>query len=205
MRIGIDFDNTIAGYDAAFLAAAQSEGLVERTFTGGKTAVREAVRNLEDGERKWQALQGRVYGAHMDRAALIPGVAEFLKRCADQAHDVFIVSHKTEYGHFDPDRINLRKAAMAWMEKQGFFRSDGGFLSPNNVFFESTRAEKIERIKALSFDIFIDDLPEVLSDPAFPTGPQRVLFDPGGLAGPVPYDTATRWMEITEGVLHGAA
>ena len=205
MRIGIDFDNTIAGYDAAFLAAAQSEGLVESSFTGGKTAVREAVRNLEDGERKWQALQGRVYGAHMDRAALIPGVAEFLKQCADQAHDVFIVSHKTEYGHFDPDRINLRKAAMGWMKKQSFFSNDGGCLSPDNVFFESTRAEKIARIKALSLDIFIDDLPEVLSDPAFPTEPQRILFDPNAQTGTLPYGKASHWREITEEVLHGAA
>jgi len=205
MRIGIDFDNTIAGYDTAFLTAAQKLGLVEDGFAGGKAAVREAVRHLEDGERKWQALQGRVYGAFMEQATLIPGVAEFLTKCDKALLDVFIVSHKTEFGHFDPDKINLRDAAMAWMHKQGFFDADRFNLSPLNIYFESTRIEKLARIEALELDLFIDDLPEVLSDPDFPKGPQRVLYDPSNIGAEVPYDRIAHWDALTQGVFDGAA
>ncbi len=205
MRIGIDFDNTIASYDAAFLAAARNQGLIEESFTGGKAAVRDAMRSLQDGERKWQTLQGRVYGAFMEQAALIPGVAEFLTKCNRALLDVFIVSHKTEFGHFDPEKVNLRDAAMAWMHKQGFFDPDRFNLSPLNIYFESTRAEKLARIGALELDLFIDDLPEVLSDPDFPDGPQKVLYDPDDIGAELPYDRIAHWNVLTQGVFDGAA
>jgi len=70
------------------------------------------------------------------------------------------VSHKTEYGHFDPARVNLRDAALSWMRQQGFFRQDGFGLPIENVRFAATRSEKIEQIARLGFTHFIDDLPE---------------------------------------------
>ena len=36
-----------------------------------------------------------------------------------------IVSHKTEYGHFDANQVKLRQAAHSWMTAQGFFQEDG--------------------------------------------------------------------------------
>jgi hypothetical protein len=46
------------------------------------------------------------------------------------------------------------------------------------VFFEETLAGKLARIGALRCTAFIDDLPELLAEPAFPIGVRRVLFDP---------------------------
>ncbi|MDE3076599.1 MAG: haloacid dehalogenase-like hydrolase, partial [Chloroflexota bacterium] len=37
---------------------------------------------------------------------------------------------------------------------------------------------KLLRIETLACDLFIDDLPEFLSEPDFPAGVTRVLFDP---------------------------
>lgn len=176
LRIGVDFDNTIAGYDAVFLAAAVHAGLLAPGFRGGKQAVRDALRLQVDGELAWQRLQGQVYGAHMASAVMLDGVGEFLRRCRKAEHEVFIVSHKSEYGHHDPARINLRHAALAWMTAQGFFRPDGYGVTTDRVFFEATRTDKIARIAALNCGFFIDDLEEVLSDPAFPDGVTRVLL-----------------------------
>ena len=81
---------------------------------------------------------------------------------------VFIVSHKTEFGHFDTSGVNLRQAAREWMKTQGFFHHDEYGLSLENVYFEGTRAAKLDRIGALECTHFIDDLEEVLGDPAFP-------------------------------------
>ena len=174
LRIGIDFDNTIAGYDAVFLAAALDAGLLAPGFRGGKQALRDALRLQPDGELTWQRLQGQVYGAHMASAVMLEGVDEFLRRCREAKYEVFIVSHKSEYGHHDPARVNLRHAALAWMTAQGFFRPDRYGMTSDRVFFEATRADKIARIAALDCSIFIDDLKEVLSDSAFPDGMARV-------------------------------
>ena len=174
-RIGIDFDNTIVGYDQVFLAAAKAHGLLAQDFVGNKQAVRDAIRLQAGGELAWQRLQGRVYGSGIVDAVMFDGVDEFLRRCHEEGHDVYIVSHKTEYGHFAAERINLRQAAWDWMERRGFFDPQGYGISAESVFFEGTRADKLHRIAALGCTHFIDDLEEVLNDPGFPPI-NRILF-----------------------------
>ena len=78
MRIGIDFDNTIVGYDALFTEVARSHGLIPAEFSGTKKQVRDTVRLLEAGEAAWQRLQAAVYGPRMGDALLIDGVGAFL-------------------------------------------------------------------------------------------------------------------------------
>lgn len=184
MLIGIDFDNTLADYDGVFPAVAVAEGLLAAGQAASKSAVKAALRAQPSGEEKWMRLQGRVYGAHMADAAMFAGAADFIRECRGQGIDVAVVSHKTEYGHFDPDRVNLRDAARAWMTAKGFFAADGLGVDPDLVFFEQTRAEKIARIVELGCDHFIDDLIEVLADPDFPARTQAHLFAPGGIAEP---------------------
>lgn len=183
MLIGIDFDNTLADYDGVFPAVAVAEGLLAAGQAASKSAVKTALRALPAGEEKWMRLQGRVYGAHMADAAMFAGAAEFIRECRARNIQVCVVSHKTEFGHFDPDRVNLRDAARTWMTAQGFFAADGLGVDPGLVFFEPTRAEKIARIVELGCDHFIDDLIEVLTDPEFPARTQAHLFAPGGNAG----------------------
>ena len=175
LRIGIDFDNTIITYDDVFRAAAEAGGLIAPGFSGNKQAVRDAIRLLPDGELAWQRLQGKVYGKGIGGATMVAGVEMFLRRCQAEACAVMVVSHKTEYGHYDPDSVNLRKAALDWMAGQGLFGGDHA-IPLADIYFESTRAEKLRRIAALSLTHFIDDLEEVLTDPDFPPDVKRILF-----------------------------
>ncbi|HXW78016.1 MAG TPA: hypothetical protein VEJ84_00880 [Acidimicrobiales bacterium] len=175
-RIGIDFDNTIIDYDDVFQHVAKQWGLVDESFQGSKVAVREEVRRLGDGELRWMKLQGYVYGKGIGGARLFVGVDGFLERCRREEDEVLIVSHKTEYGHFDLDRVNLRQAAREWMTDHRFFQADGYAISPGNVFFEGTRKEKLERIRQLACDVFIDDLEEVFLEPDFPASVKRILL-----------------------------
>jgi len=119
--------------------------------------------------------------------------------------DMYIVSHKTQYSNFDTARVDLREAALAWMDKNGFFDSTRLGFSRDQIFFADTRAEKIARIHALGCGIFIDDLEEVLADPAFPPSIKRVLFACDGAA---PSDRTLvvreRWPDITRYVLEDA-
>ena len=57
------------------------------------------------------AFRDRFTAKGIGGATLIPGVDAFLRRCRTEGCAVSIVSHKTEYGHYDPDRVNLRDAA----------------------------------------------------------------------------------------------
>lgn len=62
------------------------------------------------------------------------------------------------------------------MESHGFY--DGVGLSREEVFYEPTREDKLNRIRALGCTHFIDDLKEVFAEPHFPMGVKKWLFAP---------------------------
>jgi len=200
-KIGVDFDNTIINYDAVFLAAAKRLGLVAPGFGGGKEQVRDVIRELPDGEHAWQRLQGHVYGTAIMDAVMFDGVEAFLRGCRAKGYPVSIVSHKTAYGHFDETRVNLRQAALDWMTAHGFFQAAGVGLPADAVAFEATRADKLARIAALGCTHFIDDLPEVLDDPAFPPGVEKFLFTNGARRLATRPDAYAHWRDIAAVVL----
>jgi len=82
MRIGIDLDNTVIRYDRVFRAIAAERGLIPPGFGGDKQAVRDHIRTLPDGERRWTALQAEAYGPRLEDAELFSGVDDVLARWA---------------------------------------------------------------------------------------------------------------------------
>jgi len=199
VRIGLDFDNTLVRYDQVFAIESKKLGVMPGNWNGSKQELRDELRTRPDGERLWQTLQGKVYGTGMGQAVLFPGVVPFLIRSRYRFYEVFIVSHKTEYGHFDSTRTPLRETALAWMESRGFFDKSRFGLDKENVFFEGTRSEKVRQIARLNLDIFIDDLEEVFAEPGFPPI-KKVLFNPK--AEGKHYDLHyTNWAEIGQNIL----
>jgi len=181
MRLGIDFDNTIVSYDEVFADVAVRLGLIPAGFRGDKTAVRDHIRSLEDGEARWTALQALVYGPHIGGAKPFEGFLEFLAAAQVRGIPVHIVSHKSEYAAAAPNGVNLREAARRWLEEQGIV-GGSAWIAPDSVYFEGTRDAKVARIAELGCTHFIDDLVEVFDEPAFPAGVVRYLFAPGGAA-----------------------
>lgn len=204
MRVGIDLDNTIVSYDDLFADLAVEQGLLSGRPTGGKRAVRDALRTRPGGEAAWQRLQAAVYGRQMARAAMFDGVCRFLRRCREGGIEVRIISHKTRHAAADPQGADLHRAALAWLRARGFFDADGFGLTPEAVHFEASRADKLRRIAASGCSHFIDDLDEVLSDPAFPGGVARYLFAPDGVAADGPYITCRSWHELGDELLAAA-
>jgi hypothetical protein len=174
--IGIDFDNTLVSYDALIHDVALERRLIAPGDDRSKRAVRDRIRLLPEGEVEWQKVQALVYGPLMGRAQLMPGAEEFIRACRSRGWPVYIVSHKTEFAGYDETGTNLRDAALAWMASQGFFGRAGLGFSRDQVFFEGTRGEKIERIRALRCTHFIDDLEEVFLEPSFPPDIRKCLF-----------------------------
>ena len=202
-RIGIDFDNTIVCYDQAFPDVASMMGLVTHEVASSKVDTKARVLSRPDGELDWQRLQGQVYGKHMLRAEMFPGFLGFLHLSKLRGHKIFIVSHKSEFGHFDEDRVPLRDQAILWMQANKFFDENGLGVSRQDVFFESTREDKVRRIRDLACTHFIDDLREVFEEPHFPDETQKILFRPNP-SGPDHSSalTVASWRELAQ-QLHG--
>jgi len=175
MLVGLDFDNTLAHYDNVFTAEAQKQGLVSDEWQGTKQDLKDKLYSVQGGDRSWQKIQGQVYGPSMYNANLFSGVARFLLRCKLLGHTIFIVSHKTKYGHFDSTKTLLRQSALDWMHGKGFFDEDKFSILKENVFFATTRQEKVEKINSLNLDVFVDDLEEVFAEKFFPNI-KKILF-----------------------------
>lgn len=202
MRIGIDFDNTIAGYDGLFGALAMEAGLIEGPSAGGRIALRDGLRGRPGGEVAWQKLQAQAFGPRIDEAELMEGIANFFDVARRRQVSLFIVSHKSRRAAQDPAGVDLRCAAIRWMESHGFFAKGIG-LSRRQVFFEPTRQCKVARIASLGLTHFVDDLDEVFVEPGFPAGVQPVLFrpTPGPGLGTAGWLVCDHWDRITEHVL----
>src|SRR5438105_1014043 len=129
MVIGVDFDNTIASYDDVMYDLALERGLLAAGFPRNKKLIRDAIRALPHGERHWRGLQVTAYGPRMQQARVVDGVHEFFVECKRRGIPVYIVSHKTEFANFGEANVNLRHAATAWLERNGFFEDSGIGLS----------------------------------------------------------------------------
>ena len=205
MKIGLDFDNTVANYDVAFQGAAKESRLVDENWSGDKRELRAYIHDLPNGEKRWQRLQGQVYSRWMHQAVMMDGAAWFLHRCRVQGIQIVIVSHKTEFGHYDLKKLPLREIAKGWMKNQGFFDADGFGINESSIYFENTRAEKIQRIVSLQVSHFVDDLPEVFQEPGFPATTDKILFFPEIETKPkeFPFTVCTSWSAVSGIILGG--
>jgi len=167
MRIGIDLDNTLADYSTPIARLCREYGVCS-TGLNAKLTLREHLR--EHGrEAEWTNLQGEIYGPLMPEARLFPGAAEFLSRAMGSGSECFVVSHRTRHP-IAGQAYNLHQSARLWLQGQG--------LGDIAVYLEESKISKLTRIGSLGPDVFIDDLPELLGDRAFPVGVRPVLFDP---------------------------
>jgi hypothetical protein len=196
MRIGIDFDNTIACYDGVFHAAALERGLIPSDLGRDKNCVRD---HLNGSGRKddFTELQGYVYGTRMDLVSPYPGFAEFVAGARKAGHDLFIVSHKTKHPILGPQH-DMHAAARGFLADRGLMGSGAAQIAPDRVFFELTKEEKVARAKTLACAVFIDDLPEILAMSGFPVGMHKVLFDPENQFADkaAQFDRRASWAEI---------
>ena len=176
MRIGIDFDNTIAWYDKSFRQLALEENFIKTKKNFQKKELKQIILKQKNGSKKWMKLQGMAYGKYMKNAKIFPNFINFLILCRIRNYEIFIISHKTKFGHFDENKISLRDEALKWMTKNNFFKKNYLNLNKKNIFFANTREEKINKINELKCDWFIDDLIEVLKNKRLKTKIKKIYF-----------------------------
>jgi len=174
--LGLDFDNTIVTYDGVFHRVASEKGLIPAHTGRGKDEVRDYLRSISR-EDDWTSLQGEIYGARMELAAIYEGCIETIRELSDKGLRLRIISHKTRFPFLGP-RYDLHEAARGFLAQQGMAGTKPAILLPTEVFFELTIEDKLARIEAEQCTVFLDDLPEILNHPKFPKNVRRLLFDP---------------------------
>lgn len=202
LHIGLDLDNTIIDYSDVFADAGKAIGLLaENHGFSTKDEVKRHLRDGPGGDQAWMRLQGQVYGRFIGKARAFPGLRDFLAMARRAEARVSIVSHKTQYGHFDEARVPLWDAATGWLESEGLLAPGAGGIHPFDVNYRETRGEKIAAIAAIGCEIFVDDLPELLNDPRFPAGIEKIWFAPDADAADGAGLTPHRsWKEIAKKV-----
>ncbi|QPH52608.1 hypothetical protein [Pontivivens ytuae] len=174
MRIGIDFDNTIACYDGVFHRAAVDRGLIPPDVGMSKNAVRDHL-NSSGRKEAFTELQGWIYGPGMDLVSPYPGFDIFVDAAVGVGHAIFIVSHKTRTPLAGP-AYDLHSAARNFLDLRDI--TGPNRIAADAIFFEETKEAKVARIGELDCDVFIDDLPEILTMRGFPDETKALLFDP---------------------------
>lgn len=174
--LGIDFDNTIVCYDEVFYSVALEKSLISKSISKSKESVKKYFIDNEQ-EHLWTELQGYVYGMRMNEASVYPGAIEFISKVIRKGWDVCIISHKTLYPYAGP-KYDLHKAAKAWLNDKGFYNRESMGLNPESVFFEASISEKLNKIRQMKCNHFIDDLPELLQNKDFPAEVNKILFHP---------------------------
>jgi len=191
--IGIDFDNTLIDYSSLLYHYAITFKYINGSTIKIKNEIRNKIRMLNDGEDKWQKLQALIYGPKIHKAERFTGVLKFFRYCKEKKIIIYIISHKTTFAKKDETQTNLREAAINWMANNSFFQ----YVSKKNVFFETTREEKIKRIEQLGCDIFIDDLIEILNSETFPINTRKILFNPNNTKNiNIKIEYARSWIEM---------
>ena len=175
LKIGFDLDNTIINYDRAFHELACENGWIQHNVPVDKVQVQQHIRQLADGQNLWEQAQAMVYGPRIQRSTLNEGVTACLHELHECGHQLCIISHKTQVSPHDPLRTDLRASAIRQLAHLGVLE----IIHSRDVYFESTRALKVQRIRAERCQVFIDDLRETFLEPEFPAACVKLLFAPG--------------------------
>jgi len=173
-HIGIDLDNTLIDYTAAYRCLAPNFDLSPNC--NDRVSIRSALRPSGSDDQRWQEFQTRLYTEGLAYASIADGATHLFETCANLGIQVSIVSHKTRSGPEMYGAKDLWKPAIDFLREQGFVPDRLGLTE---VHFAESLSMKIKRIKDLGIDAFIDDLPKVLLHPAWPNWTQRILYEPG--------------------------
>ena len=173
-RFGFDLDNTLIDYSVAVQKYCSNEGLDEcKTIN----SLRTLLRRSDTTGRLWQLAQGWLYTDGLSYARSGHGAVKLCEFLKNSDMELMIVSHKTTHTPDFCGQKPLREIATKWIN--GSELADY-FLGNEQIYYEATRASKVERIQKLEFNYFVDDLVEVFQEPAYPKAVTSFLLSQTG-------------------------
>jgi len=194
MRIGLDFDNTIVCYDNAIARWADELFHLPEEVPRTKLGQRDYL-SSEGRESEWTAFQGELYGPGMGYAQPFEGAITTMQQLKADGHNLTIVSHRSRFPYAGR-RYDLHQAAQEWIATR--LEIEG--ISPtnsNSVHFMESRQDKLAKIAETDCTVFLDDLPEVLEAPGFPSLTVGILFSPNNYCTQVDGQlTISNWKQL---------
>lgn len=196
--LGIDLDNTIIDYSAAYAQIAAQVGLP--STVRDRRSVREFLRSSQSGDDEWQRFQAVLYTEGLHVAVPAQGVINFLDEARALGWDLTIVSHKTKRTQKRFGGLPLREAAVRWLTHNQVVPQRCG---SDLLHFEATQQRKMDRIRSLRCDIFVDDLESIVFHRDRPPLTQMVHYVPGstwipgqhwGVAGRGDFASISAWL-----------
>ena len=190
MLIGLDFDNTLVCYDEAIIRLADKLLKLPPDLPRTKLAIRDYLREA-NREHEWTVFQGELYGPGMSYAEPFEHSVETMQILKTAGYSLCIVSHRSFTPYAGP-AYDLHAAARAWIDENLAL----DLIVNSQAFFYETMEQKIAAIGALECEIFVDDLPIVLSNEVFPSTCQPILFDPENFHANVNFVRITHWNQL---------
>lgn len=173
-RFGFDLDNTLIDYSNAVQEYCLNEGLNEcKTLD----SLRTLLRRSDTSGRLWQLAQGWLYTDGLSYARIGQGAVELCEFLKNSNIELMIVSHKTTHTPDFCGQKPLREIATKWINSSELADY---FLGNEQIYYEATRASKVERIQKLELNYFVDDLIEVFQEPAYPKAVTSFLLSETG-------------------------
>lgn len=194
--LGLDFDNTLVEYDLLFFETALEHNLIPSSLPKNKTSVRDYLRSIGNEDR-FTLLQGEVYGKKIADAKPAQGLIEALQNIKELGIPMVLISHKTKNPIKGPP-YDLHLAARDWLEKHGFFDPNVLGWKYEDVYFEETKFNKINRILSCNCTNYVDDLPEILA--MIPDTVVKHLYDPCNIKTHTNCYPISSWSELVEQV-----
>ena len=191
MKIGIDFDNTIICYDEVFKKISHEQKIFPINLKKKEEIKKYIIKKFS--EKFWTFLQSLIYGEEIEFAKPFSNAKKTLSKLKKK-HDLFLVSHKSKFPYLGK-RINLIERANRWLVKNEFTKCKNSIFLSENIFFEKSIKKKIERIKKINCDIFIDDLKPLLD--SLPSTVLKIYFSQNSKAykknTKQPHDIFSNW------------
>jgi hypothetical protein len=161
-RLGFDLDNTLIDYSISVQKFCEQNSLKEFR---NMIDLRKFLRETDQSGNKWQLAQEWLYTDGLTYAQTAPGAITLCNYLALNGFQMFIVSHKTIFTPLAFGNKPLREFATNWIKASKL----AVYFSENeNIYYEASREQKIERIIKLDLAFFVDDLIEVFLEPNYP-------------------------------------
>ena len=164
-KIGIDLDNTIINYNNAFTKFLKKKKIHLKEIN------RDKIKKISNENPKiinWTYAQEEIYGKYIKYAKLFSYYKSFEKFAIKNKFKLYIISHKTRLSEYSK-KYDLRKVANLWLKKNLKKKK-------YKIFFLNSITEKLNKIKTINPDFYIDDLEKILINKRLPKKIKKIHF-----------------------------
>ncbi len=161
-NFGFDLDNTLIDYSISAQIYSRSNNLEKCEDI---TSLRSLLKTNDPTGRRWQEAQSWIYTEGLSFAYPNAGAKELCSYLESNNFKLQIVSHKTTHTPKFCGEKPLRNLATQWIKESEL---SSYFSNEEMIHYESTRLNKVKKIKSLNLNYFVDDLVEVFTEHEYP-------------------------------------